>query len=111
MFEYTARITAVYDGDTVTADIDLGFGVWKRKETLRLWGINAPEMRGSTLEKGRRSRDALRSKVLNLEVRIVTIKDSQDKYGRYLALIYVDTLNINQWMLAQGLAVDYMSDV
>ena len=31
MYEYKAIITSVYDGDTVTANIDLGFGVVLKK--------------------------------------------------------------------------------
>jgi endonuclease YncB( thermonuclease family) len=46
LYTYKAQITEVYDGDTVTADIDLGFHTWRRDEKLRLYEINAPEMRG-----------------------------------------------------------------
>ena len=28
-YEYRAKVTKIYDGDTITCDIDLGFGVWK----------------------------------------------------------------------------------
>ena len=28
MYEYNANIIRVYDGDTVWADLDLGFGLW-----------------------------------------------------------------------------------
>ena len=41
MYEYRARITRVIDGDTVEAEIDLGFHV-TFTATLRLTGINAP---------------------------------------------------------------------
>ena len=30
MYEYNATIIRVYDGDTVWADLDLGFGLWMR---------------------------------------------------------------------------------
>ena len=33
------------DGDTVDVDIDLGFGVWMRKERIRILGIDTPESR------------------------------------------------------------------
>ena len=34
MYEYKAVIVSVYDGDTVTADIDLGFEVWLKVKNL-----------------------------------------------------------------------------
>ena len=37
----------VVDGDTVDVDIDLGFGVWLRKQRIRLYGIDTPESRTS----------------------------------------------------------------
>ena len=75
MFEYRAIITKVYDGDTVTADIDLGFGVWVKKQKLRMMGINAPEIKGASRELGLKSRDALRERILNKSVVIKTKKD------------------------------------
>ena len=45
MFEYRCTILRVVDGDTVDVDIDLGFGVWLRKERIRLHGIDTPESR------------------------------------------------------------------
>mgnify|MGYP000397936120 FL=1 len=35
MYEYKVNILKVVDGDTVDVDIDLGFGVWLRKEKVR----------------------------------------------------------------------------
>ena len=36
MYEYKCKIRKVVDGDTVDVDIDLGFGVWLRKQRVRL---------------------------------------------------------------------------
>jgi len=47
-YEYRANIRRVVDGDTVDADIDLGFNVWPRNERLRLYKIDAPETRGAS---------------------------------------------------------------
>ena len=35
MYEYKCKIRKVVDGDTVDVDIDLGFGVWLRKQRVR----------------------------------------------------------------------------
>src|SRR5690606_37397428 len=89
LYQYRAVITDVYDGDTVTADIDLGFRTWRHGERLRLYGIDAPEMRGADKAAGTAARDALRSMVLGKEVIVCTIEDRTGKYGRYLARIFV----------------------
>ena len=47
MHEYKVNILKVVDGDTVDVDIDLGFGIWLRKERVRVMGIDTPESRTS----------------------------------------------------------------
>ena len=50
MYEYKCKVVKVVDGDTVDVDIDLGFGVWLRKQRVRLVGIDTPESRTKDLE-------------------------------------------------------------
>ena len=50
MYEYRAKIRRVVDGDTVDVDIDLGFGVWLKKQRVRLYGIDTPESRTRDLD-------------------------------------------------------------
>ena len=102
MYIYNAIIVSVYDGDTVTADIDLGFEVWLKGQKLRLLNINTPEVRGKEKAEGIVSRDALRSRILGKEVKIKS--DRKGKYGRWLVEIFLDDENINNWLLAEGLA-------
>ena len=47
MHEYKVNIVKVVDGDTVDVDIDLGFGIWLKKERVRIMGIDTPESRTS----------------------------------------------------------------
>ena len=109
LYEYAGIVRSVYDGDTLRIDVDLGFGIWRFNESLRLLGINAPEMRGATLDAGKRSRDALRERVLGRTVTFISVKDEQEKYGRYLAVVYdPDGVCVNEWLVQQGLAVPYM---
>lgn len=105
LYEYRAEIVDVYDADTVTADVDLGFDIWIRNERFRLYNLNAPEVRGEEKAAGIRSRDALREKILGRSVIICSIKDRKGKYGRYLAEIYLDGENINDWLIENGFAV------
>ena len=50
MYEYSCTIRKVVDGDTVDVDIDLGFGIWMKKQRIRLFGMDTPESRTRDLE-------------------------------------------------------------
>lgn len=107
LFHYRARITTVYDGDTCTVDIDLGLGVWVRGEKLRLHRINAPELHGADAVAGRAARDQLKTLIEGKEVLLQTIKDRREKYGRYLAEIWLAQadaapLNVNDALVTAG---------
>ena len=107
VFEYKAHITKVYDGDTVTADVDLGFSVVLKGQKLRLIGINAPEIRGAEREKGLLARDRLRELILDKDVIIKTYKDKRGKYGRWLADIQIGDILVCETLLSEGLATHY----
>ena len=103
-FSYDATVLRVVDGDTVDLVIDLGFDI-SQKMRCRLWGINAPEM---NTKAGVAARAALLGKVQAGPVRVDSHKDRSDKYGRYLAELFVGDENLNQWMVDNGHAVEYM---
>lgn len=110
LYHYKAVVTSVYDGDTCTVDIDLGLHTWIRGEKLRLYRINAPELKGKERPKGLKSRDFLRSKIEGKEVTIETIKDKKGKFGRYLAEVWLEEktgkyTNINDLIVKEGFAV------
>ena len=110
MYEYRAYVRKVYDGDTVTVDIDLGFGVLLKNQKLRLLGINTPEIRGKSREEGLKVRDIVRGRISNQWVVIKTHKDSKGKYGRWLAVIHQPGIeeSINDWLLKEGYAKKYL---
>lgn len=89
MYEYKAVVKRVYDGDTIVVNIDLGLGVWMHHQKLRLYGIDAPEIRGQERPEGLESRDYLSDRILYREILICTIQDKKGKYGRWLAKIYL----------------------
>lgn len=104
MYEYTARVLRVVDGDTVWAEVDLGFDV-RRRDSFRLYGINAPEL--GTPE-GVRAKNWLLARLpVDTAVRITTMKDKREKFGRYLATIYLGELDVNLALLTEGHAVPY----
>jgi len=107
MYHYKAKIIDVYDGDTVTAIVDLGFLHFQEMK-LRLYGIDTPELRGEEREQGLIVRDIVRDLILDKEVEIYSYKDKQGKYGRYLATIVLDGININEYLVNQGHAKVYV---
>ena len=107
MYEYQATVTKVYDGDTITVDFDLGFGILIRKQKIRLLGVNTPEVRGPEKPQGIISRNALRQRILGKVVTIKTFKDKKGKYGRWLGEVFVEDENINQWLITEGYAKAY----
>ncbi len=107
-FEHKARCTKVYDGDTITADILVGFGVVLEDQKLRLYGINTPEVRGDMRPWGLEVRDYVRDLIFGKEFRVRT-DYKKCKYGRWLVDVYVDPVdNLNQHLVEAGLAVEYM---
>ena len=112
MYEYRARLTQgrlhpVYDADTVRLTVDPGFGLTFNLGSCRLFGINAPEMRGQEREKGILARDFVRD-ILGAQdaFTIHTIKDKKGKYGRYLVKIYLDDgTYLNDLIVSEGHAV------
>lgn len=95
----------VVDGDTLHLDVDLGFDI-KRKDAFRLYGLNAPEM---STEAGLAAKEWLIAKLTEGVLIITTHKDRREKYGRYLATLWIDQKNVNQAMIEEGHAVPYMT--
>ncbi|NJO90817.1 MAG: hypothetical protein HC831_19010 [Chloroflexia bacterium] len=113
MYEYNAFVNGVYDGDTITVDIDLGFGVFMKNQKIRLFGINTPEIRGEERNLGLISRDILRKWILEKNIIIHTQKDQKGKYGRWLGTIIIKdesgiSHNINEKLLNEGYANPYL---
>lgn len=107
IYQYRARVVSVYDGDTLRADVDLGFFTWIKSVQFRLARLDTPEVRGDERAEGLVARDRLRELVLNQEVVIETEK--KGKYGRYIAEVFLETddgslVNVNDVMLDEGLA-------
>lgn len=112
---YSAYVTEVYDGDSVTIDRQLKgipkdrlSGLWEHNVKTRLTRINAPEIRGGTNESkaaAKISQSFLASLVKGKVVEIVTNNDREDHYGRLLIEIWVDDINVNDRMVEAGHAV------
>ena len=93
---FVAQVIVVLDGDTVMVLHD------KKKTTVRLAGIDAPEKLQAY---GPASRDALAALVLRKEVR-VTAK-AVDDYGRVVGWLQVGNINVNEEQLRRGMAWEF----
>jgi len=109
MYEYKAIVKKIYDADTITVDIDLGFYTWIHDQSLRLEGINAPEVTGVEKPQGIISRDMLRSWI-SLGSEIIIKCSGKDKYGRWLVTIFYQGVNINEKLVSEGFAKTYLLD-
>ena len=112
MYQYKIkRITRVIDGDTIDADIDLGFGVTV-SHRIRLKDIDAAETRTKDLEEkseGIKARLWL-EKELSREGEWIIETHKEDKYGRILGTLYLvgDPVTVNERMLNEGIAKPYI---
>ena len=104
-YRYNAKILRVVDGDTVDADVDLGFHVMM-KIRFRLSGFDAPETyrpkSDDEKQAGIKATDTLKKMIENKHVII-----ESNKFGkyRYLAKIYLsddDEISINEHMITMG---------
>ena len=116
MYEYRCTVVKIIDGDTVDVDIDLGFGVWMKKQRIRMYGIDTPESRTRDLvEKkyGLAAKEFLTG-MLNDKAGITlkTHKDKEGKFGRILGELWRTTdfadKSINEYMIEKHHAVRYM---
>ena len=110
MYEYSCKVVKIVDGDTIDVDIDLGFGVWLKKQRIRLFGIDTPESRTRDLEEkkyGWAAKEYLTKWLTSGGVKIRTQKDAKGKFGRILGEMYCYDTNVNEKMIEEYHAVRY----
>jgi micrococcal nuclease len=108
---YRAKLIRVIDGDTIDANIDLGFDVSIQRR-IRLWGIDAAETRTKNLQEKADGLEVLArlKHILSSNDNIFYVRSlGIDKYGRCLGEIYIQDININKQLLAEGLVKVYES--
>lgn len=87
---YEAVVRRVIDGDTISLDIDLGFGSWLHDQHVRLAGIDTPETRTKDKEEKKRGLAAKAFVEKHLKPGDAVLLDSREfkdqsgKYGRIL---------------------------
>lgn len=109
-YKYNAIVTHVIDGDTVELQIDLGFSVLVNC-TCRLYGIDTPELKSKDKKQKElaiSAKNYLNEKLIHKTVVAETFISKKDKYGRYLANIYLDNVLINKELIKLGYAKEFM---
>lgn len=101
---YEADVTKVYDGDTITLDLKLGFGLVQEGVSFRLWGINAPEVRGVERKEGLLSKAMVTALSLGKPCVVKSYLDKKGKYGRPLGIFYVE--HNGEWVCLNEHLVD-----
>lgn len=115
MYEYRCVVVKVVDGDTVDVDIDLGFGVWMKKQRIRMYGIDTPESRTRDLEEkkyGLMAKEIVKKYVPEGSTQtLITRKDKSGKYGRILGSFKItfeeNETTLNEWMVKYHYGVEY----
>ena len=117
MYNYKISPLKVVDGDTIDAEIDLGFDI-KVKKRIRFMGINAPESRTRDLEekaKGLAAKDRVKALLEGCK-NIQLHSHGIGKFGRCLGEIFLDTIDgqekltlesLNELLIREGHAIEY----
>ena len=117
MYNYKISPLKVVDGDTIDAEIDLGFDI-KVKKRVRFMGINAPESRTRDLEekaKGLAAKDRVKALLEGCD-NIQLKSHGIGKFGRCLGEIMLDMVDgqekltlvsLNELLISEGHAVEY----
>lgn len=109
---YKIKVTRVVDGDTIDAEIDLGFNL-KLNKRIRLYGINTPETRTRDNEEKKRGLAAKKflQQIVDEQQGVLFLKSlDQGKFGRCIGVLFeqdFDDQSINEVLVQEGHAVEY----
>ncbi len=105
------KVIKVYDGDTITIASKLPYNESPLyRFSVRLNGIDTPELKGKDISDEEKTaallaRDFMSNLIINKYVRLENIQN--EKYGRILADVYYDDINLNDLLLEKRYAVKY----
>ena len=100
------RVVSVYDGDTITIVSYLGAELYKF--SVRVLGVDTPEMRGSSEYEKKLAVKAKNFVKLMCLDKVVELKNhGKEKYGRVLADVFVDGVSIGRKLIEADLAYEY----
>lgn len=103
MHRYAVQVTRVVDGDTVDVDIDLGFGMWYKKQRVRMMGIDTPESRTRDLEEkfyGKQSKYFLEMLLKDKTIQLVS--HDKGKFGRILGELFINLEELTEDVISNA---------
>lgn len=109
---YKINVTRVVDGDTVDAEIDLGFDI-KIQKRIRLHGIDAPETRTRDKQEKRKGLAAKKrlEQIVENQNNLLYLKSmDRGKYGRCVGVLFepdFDFDSVNDMLIKEGHATPY----
>ncbi len=122
LYTYKLTTVSVIDGDTIRADIDLGYGTFLKRRVIRLHGINAPEstktIKGAPnlkLSEGIKSKEFVNSILQESDLILFKSLEKEDSFGRCLGIIYFKSrgentiINLNELLITRGYSEKYRS--
>ena len=104
------EVTSTYDGDTFRANIEGFPAVIGEHMSIRINGIDTPELRGKCEKEKQLARLAKQFTVERLRAaNSVVLKNiKRGKYFRLIADVYVDGVSLGEQLIKQGHAVKYI---
>jgi micrococcal nuclease len=105
------RVIKCYDADTITIASKMPYNDSPiYRFSVRLNGIDTPEIKGKDVtpdekQAASNARDFVSNLILNKYVRLEKVEN--EKYGRILADVYINDINLNELLIKERYAVKY----
>lgn len=105
-----ATVRRIIDGDTIEVLVDCGFRRFS-VETLRILGVDTPEVRGASKQEGLISK-AFVAETIPVGSEVVLKSQKSDSFGRWLAEVFYEEsegvyLNLAEVLIEKGLGIVY----
>jgi|TARA_B100001093_G_scaffold501550_1_gene553352 endonuclease YncB( thermonuclease family) len=110
LFNFNIKITAgeisgfpvITDGDTIKI----------LNNRIRLHGIDAPEKKQRCIKKSKNYKCGSvatieLTKKINKNLVKCSVQKNKDRYNRYIGVCFINSQNLNKWMVRNGFAVAY----
>ena len=103
------QVVSVYDGDTFKIDLPNMHPLFGDDISIRLFGVDTPEMRGTTDEVKALAMQAqqVTEKALKEASKIELRNPQRGKYFRIISEVWIDGESLAEMLKAKGLAKDY----
>lgn len=103
---FSATVLSVYDGDTITVNLNGVPEVFGSKLGVRVYGVDTPEIKGPHKREAVKARDYVRS-VCKVGSTVSLSNIRRDKYFRLDADIECGGVNVAKELLKRGLGKQY----